>query len=69
MRTRRAAVSMPSITLTACALGSVDMRPLEPLPRPKAAPPPQVNDMVSEAISNFDGKIYYDGFIKIMLAN
>jgi len=25
--------------------------------------------MVSEAISNFDGKIYYDGFVKILLAN
>ena len=29
----------------------------------------QVHDMVSEAISNFDGKIYYDGFVKILLAN
>jgi len=29
----------------------------------------EVHDMVSEAISNFDGKIYYDGFVKILLAN
>ena len=29
----------------------------------------EVNDMVSEAISNFQGKIYYDGFVKILLAN
>ena len=25
-------------------------------------------DMICEAISNFDGKIYYDGFVKIMVA-
>jgi len=25
--------------------------------------------MVSEAISNFKGEIYYDGFVKILLAN
>jgi len=29
----------------------------------------QVYDMVREAISNFDGKIYYDGFKKIMIAH
>ena len=29
----------------------------------------EVYDMVSEAISNFDGRIYYDGFVKILLAN
>ena len=29
----------------------------------------EVNDMVSEAISNFKGEIYYDGFVKILLAN
>ena len=29
----------------------------------------EVNDMVSEAISNFQRKIYYDGFVKILLAN
>ena len=28
----------------------------------------QVYDMICEAISNFDGKIYYDGFVKIMVA-
>merc|ERR1711865_1144331 len=28
----------------------------------------EVNDMVSEAISNFKGEIYYDGFVKILLA-
>ena len=27
----------------------------------------EVFDMVSEALSNFDGKIYYDGLKKIML--
>jgi len=25
--------------------------------------------MVSEAISNFKGEIYYDGFVKILLAS
>ena len=29
----------------------------------------EVNNMVREAISNFDGKIYYDGFKKIMIAH
>jgi len=29
----------------------------------------QVGGMVREAISNFDGKIYYDGFKKIMIAH
>lgn len=29
----------------------------------------QVYDMICEAISNFDGKIYYDGFVKIMVAS
>ena len=29
----------------------------------------EVTDMVSEAISNFKGEIYYDGFVKILLAN
>jgi len=28
----------------------------------------QIYDMITEAISNFDGKIYYDGFVKIMIA-
>jgi len=28
----------------------------------------QVYDLICEAISNFDGKIYYDGFVKIMIA-
>ena len=28
----------------------------------------EVVSMVSEAISNFEGKIYYDGFVKIMIA-
>ena len=29
----------------------------------------EVDNMVREAISNFDGKIYYDGFKKIMIAH
>lgn len=29
----------------------------------------EVYDMVREAITNFDGKIYYDGFKKIMIAH
>ena len=29
----------------------------------------EVSDMISEAISNFEGKVYYDGFVKILLAN
>lgn len=29
----------------------------------------EVGDMVSVAISNFKGEIYYDGFLKILLAN
>eukprot|EP00310_Coccolithus_braarudii_P020888 CAMPEP_0183342814 /NCGR_PEP_ID=MMETSP0164_2-20130417/8859_1 /TAXON_ID=221442 /ORGANISM="Coccolithus pelagicus ssp braarudi, Strain PLY182g" /LENGTH=152 /DNA_ID=CAMNT_0025513511 /DNA_START=10 /DNA_END=468 /DNA_ORIENTATION=- len=29
----------------------------------------ELYDMVLEAISNFDGKIYYDGFKKIMIAH
>ena len=45
-----------------------------PNPNPNRNPDPnpnpnQVNDMVSEAISNFKGEIYYDGFVKILLAN
>ena len=41
-----------------------------PNPDPNPNPnPDQVNDMVSEAISNFKGEIYYDGFVKILLAN
>ena len=41
-----------------------------PNPHPNPHPNPnQVNDMVSEAISNFKGEIYYDGFVKILLAN
>ena len=44
----------------------------DPNPNPNPDPNPnpnQVNDMVSEAISNFKGEIYYDGFVKILLAN
>ena len=45
-----------------------------PNPNPNRNPDPnpnpnQVNDMVSEAISNFKGEIYYDGFVRILLAN
>ena len=28
----------------------------------------EVHDMCSEAISNFEGKLYYDGFVKTMVA-
>ena len=27
----------------------------------------EVRDMISEAISNFEGKVYYDGFVKTMI--
>ena len=28
----------------------------------------EVKDMISEAISNFEGRVYYDGFVKTMIA-
>ena len=28
----------------------------------------EVDEMIQEAISNYDGKIYYDGFVKTMIA-
>ena len=28
----------------------------------------EVKDMISEAISNFEGRIYYDGFVKTMIS-
>ena len=28
----------------------------------------EVNEMVSEAISNYDGKLYYDGFVKTFIS-
>ena len=27
----------------------------------------EVTDMISEAISNFEGKVYYDGFVKTLV--
>jgi len=27
----------------------------------------EVKDMISEAISNFEGRVYYDGFVKTMI--
>lgn len=29
----------------------------------------EVDAMIAEAISNYDGKIYYDGFVKVMISN
>jgi Ca2+-binding EF-hand superfamily protein len=29
----------------------------------------EVKAMISEAISNYEGKVYYDGFVKTMIAN
>ena len=28
----------------------------------------EVHDMIAEAISNYDGKVYYDGFVKCLIA-